>query len=358
MKYRKATLLNAESINTAGTKTLDLDFKSVMSRLQIKVNATNSSADPTAVHAKQVSKVQIVDGSKVLLELSGQQIEAKGFYDKAALPSYEREFRNGVENYLTLSILFGRRLWDSDLGFDPKQFSNPQLKITHNKALGGSLPTSGSLSVFADLFDEKVVTPRGFIRSTQHHSFTSASSSAYDYINLPKDMIIKRIMLQTYKADSWWENLVANIKIDEDSGGKVPIDLTGQQLVSLVHGNYGPFEELLVGQCSGIPAVTFYVTPTDSCYMMFSPILANASSYVGTDLERTGGYQTIINDDSRAWRAIVKGFLPHGCLPIDLGDPDDMDDWYDVTQKGKVQLIPYASGEVAFNTILEQLQKY
>jgi len=356
MNYRKATILASEDATTAAVKTIDITLTDIISRIQVKLNATNTDVPPTAVHAKQISKVELVDGSDVLWSLSGQEIEAKMFYDYKCGPSYEREFRNGVANYLVLDLLFGRHLFDKTLAFDPRKFKNPQLKITHNKALGGSTPNAATLEVYADVFDEKIITPIGFIRPTEFYSYTTPASAAFEYIDLPIDLIIKRIMLMTYKADAWWENLVTSVKISEDNDKKIPLDHDGGDLVSMIQTRYGHYQELLVDVCR--TSQTEYVTPTDSCYMHLSPIAGAASDFMFTSAERAGGYQTLISNTTLTFRALVSGYLPHGCLPLDFGDPMDIDDWYDVTKKGSVRLIPKAAGSVAFNVVLEQLRKY
>jgi hypothetical protein len=358
MKYRKAVVLKQEDATTAKTLTIDINLTEVISRFQIKFNSTNDGHDPTAVHATQISKVELVDGSDVLFSMTGKEIEAKMFYDYKCGPSYEREFRNDVDNYLLLDVLFGRYLYDPQLAFDPKRFHNPQLKITHNKALGGSSPDAATIEVFADVFDEKLVSPTGWIMSREYHSFTSAASAAYEYIDLPTDYIIKRIMLQTSKADSWWENLVSEVKISEDNDKRVPLHLDGADLVSLVMDMYGPYRELLACTMSGAGPVTFYITPTETAYFAIGTIGTDATTFVGPDAECVGGYQTLVSDGARGFKAQVAGYIPHGCVPIDFGNPMDMEDWYDVTAKGSVRLIPKASGEVAFNTILEQLRRY
>jgi len=356
MNYRKATLLASEDASTAKTKTLDITIKDIISRIQIKFNATNTDVVPTAVHAKQISKVELVDGSDVLFSLSGQEIEGRMFYDYGKSPSYEREFRNDVENYLVLDMLFGRYLYDKSLALDPTKFKNPQLKITHNKALGGSVPDAATLEIFADVFDEKSIVPIGFIRPTEFYAYTTPSSAAIEYINLPRDMIIKRAMLQIYKAGAWWENLVSNVKISEENDKKIPLDIAGGDLVSSIQTRYGHYQELLVDVCR--TSQTEYITPTDSAYFNPSPIAGAASDFMFTVAERAGGYQDLISNTTLTFRALVSGFLPHGCLPIDFGDQMDLDDWYDVRPKGSVQLQPKAAGAVTLNVILEQLRKY
>lgn len=357
MNYRKATLLASEDASTAKTKTLDITIKDIISRIQIKFNATNTDTIPTAVHAKQISKVELVDGSDVLFSLSGQEIEGKMFYDYGKSPSYEREFRNDVENYLVLDLLFGRYLYDKSLALDPMKFKNPQLKITHNKALGGSVPDAATLEIFADVFDEKSIVPVGFIRPTEFYSYTTPSSAAIEYINLPRDMIIKRAMLQIYKADSWWENLVSNVKISEENDKKIPLDIAGGDLVSSIQTRYGHYQELLVNYNRG-GAQTEYIAPTESANFQISALLVAAASWVATTKECAGGYQEVSGDTTHLFRALVSGYIPHGCLPIDFGDQMDLDDWYDVRPKGSVQLQPKAAGAVTLNVILEQLRKY
>jgi len=356
MNYRKATILASEDASTATTKTIDITLQDVISRIQIKFNATNTDTIPTAVHAKQISKVELVDGSDVLFSLSGQEIEAKMFYDGKVGPSYEREFRNDVENYLMLDINFGRKLYDKVLAFDPKKFKNPQLKITHNKALGGSAPDAATLEVYADVFDEKTISPFGWIMCKEFYKYTTPATAAFKYIDLPRDHIIKRIMLMTSKADSWWENLVSSITISEDNDKRKPIDHNGGDLVSMILSRYGHFQELLTDVCR--TTQTEYLTQTESANMQLSMIGGAAANFLATDAERTGGYQTLESNTTLTFRALVSGYLPHGCLPLDFGDPEDLEDWYDVTRKGSVQLIPKASGEVDFNVILEQLRKY
>jgi hypothetical protein len=358
MNYRKATILASQDASTAKTETIDIKLEDVISRIQVKFNGTNTDIVPTAVHAKQISKIELIDGSDVLWSLSGQEIEAKMFYDYKNGPSYEREFRNDVDNYLMLDLLFGRKLWDKSLAFDPKKFKNPQLKITHNKALGGSLPDAATLEVYADVFDEKSIQPFGWIMSKEFYTFTSPATAANKYIDLPRDHAIKRIMLMTYKADSWWENLVTSVTISEDNDKKKPIDHNGGDLVSMVQTQYGEYRELITDVIRGTGPQTMYLTQTESANVQFSPIGPAAANFLGTDAERTGGYQTIVANATITFRALATGYLPHGCLPIDFGDPEDLDDWYDVTRKGSVQLIPKVSGEVAFNVVLEQLRKY
>jgi len=356
--YRKTSVLAEESASTAATKTIDITLKKIISRLQIRFNSTNNGHDMTAVHATAISKVELVNGSDVLWSLNGKQIEAKMFYDNPIPPSYERETRNDVENYLTLDLMFGRRLFDPELALDPTHYPSLQLKITHNKALGGSAPDAATLAVFADIFDEKAVSPGGFLSPLDYHDFTSASSAAYEYINLPTDHPLRRIYLQTILADSWWENLISNLEIDAEGGTQSLLDLTGQELVSLIMTRYPYYRELIAATMSGTGPNTYYVTPHECSYWAIAIIGPSASTFCGPDAEYVGGYAKLVSDQAIGFKAEVKGYIPHGVVPLDFGDPNVIDDWWDVTRVGSPRIIPYAGGSAPVNVILEQLRRY
>ncbi|NVM24083.1 MAG: hypothetical protein HWN68_20180, partial [Desulfobacterales bacterium] len=192
-------------------------MEEVISRLQVKFNATNSTNDPTAHPAAQVSRIEIVDGSDILYSLSARQIEALMFYNTRKSRGRILEYRNDNENFMVLDMYMGRYLWDPILALDPRKFSNPQLKITHNKALGGGAPDAATLEVFADVFDEKPVTPIGFISAREYYAWTSPASAANEYVDLPNDYPIKRIGIETFKADYWWDNTVSEVELDEEN---------------------------------------------------------------------------------------------------------------------------------------------
>ena len=353
--YRKAIIYKETDATTAKTETVDIDLSEKISRLQIQFHSTNNGHTPTAVHAAAVSKVEIVDGSDVLYSLSGKQIEALMFYNGKKTP-YEREFRNDVENYMVLDVPFGRRLWDTVLALDPAKYRNPQIKVTHNKANGGSAPDAATLQICADVFDEKPVSPIGYLMAKEYYSFTSAASAANEYVDLPNDYPIRRILLQTIESGSWWENLLSEFELSEEEGKRKPIELTtGGELVELVMDKYGPVEELYVGTFPAVDQQTIYTMVSESVYALISPI---GSATVYTDAESAGGSQTLTPSAVTAYRTLLKGFIPHGVVPLDMGDLEDHNDWYDVTRKGKIKLRLKAAGSVAFNVVLEQLRKY
>lgn len=357
MNYRKTSILAQEDATTAGVKSVDINLSEVISRIQVKFNATNNGHTATDHPAKQVSKVEIVNGSDVLLSLSGQQLEALMFYEYGKGRNYEMEYRNDCENRMVLDVLFGRYLWDTLLALDPKKFKNPQIKVTHNKASGGSAPDAATLEIFADVFDEKVPSPIGYLMSKEFYSWTTPSSAANEYIDLPNDHPIRRILIEGYKATSFWDNIFSEIELDEENKKKLPWSLDAYDLMQLAITKYGQYVETLVGTTPAVAAgQKWYVTPTEVPAVMLSAI--GSSTAMGTDAELTGGYFTVQNTAVQAFRALISGTIPHGVIPLDCGELMDLNDWYDVTRKGSIRLRVKAGGSASAKISLQQLRKY
>ena len=356
MHYRKTTIYEQEDATTPKTETIDLDLSEIISRLSIKYNATNSQNDPTAHPAAQVSRVEIVDGSDVLYSLTARQIEALMFYNTGKSRGRILEYRNGNENFMVLNMMFGRYLWDPILALDPRKFKNPQLKVTHNLESGGSLPDASTMEVFADVFDEKPVSPIGFIMPKEYFSWTTVSAAANKYIDLPNDYPIKRIGIETFKAGAWWDNIVTEVELDEENKKRLPWSIDGYDLMMLIAAKYGNYFENLYCMLGSAAATMFYITPEEE--------VGVANMAEGTDQDVyhgsiTNGCQVEFQAaGATQFRAIVSGPYPHGFMPLDCGIQNDHDDWFDVTKKGKVKLRVKAGGAADIKIVLEQLRKY
>lgn len=353
--YRKATLLSRESAVTAATKTIDLDLEDIISRIQVRYEAINNGHTPTAHPAKCISKIEVVDGSDVLFSLSGMEIEALDFYNIRRSRPYEIDYRNDMFTEQVNNLNFGRKLYDPLLALDPKRFSNPQLKISHNRALGGSSPDDAYLTVIADLFDEKVPTPMGWLMAKEFYSYTP-TASAYLQIDLPDDHVLRKMLIQALYAPNTFTDNIDEIRIDENNLKKIPIDLNMFMYMCDLMGRYPLYEEI-IAVYSANGNKTVYITPGEYPATMTGKYSATAA-YVAA--ERGGGEQVITSTAVEMCRMLVKGYMPHGCLPVEFGDQDDPEDWYDITKIKDLNLrVHHASGVGGtINVILEQLRKY
>lgn len=358
MNYRKAVLLDAEDASTAAVKTLDLKGLDPISRLYIQLKALNNGSTPTAHPAKAITKIELIDGSDVLYSLSGIEQQALNFY-QTGHPT--PDLLNYVDNEYCAAMMqlnFGRWLWDEDFAFDPAKFKNPQLKVTHNKALGGSVPDAATLSVVCDMFDDRKINPMAYLMAKEHYSYTLVAS-AKETVELPTDYPLRMLIVQSLAAGKQPHEQYNKIKLSENNGKKIPLEDSISNLIKYILGEYDSFEERVRAMAT-TSAVTHYVAPTfnvghwgserdaDTGYLYFG------LSYGGTvDLKGSAAGQANFNS---------RGMCPHGALPIIFGDLWEAAMWYDVTKLAKLEaIITAGSGCTTSSTaqiITEQLKRY
>ena len=355
MNYRKATVYTETDASTAKTESIDLDLVDIISRLQVRFNITNASTSITDHPAKIASKVEIVDGSDVLWSLNGEEMEAMDYYDTWKSRSYELDYMGFWPCQLILNINFGRWLYDDMLAFDCSRFRNPQLKITHNKALGGSNPGSMNLQVLADVFDEKRVSPQGFLTSREFFSYTPVASS-YKTIDMPTDYILRKMLIQSkYSTNSFTDN-IDEIRLDENNLKKIPLDLNMFHYLGSIESTYPMYTEEV--HFSGAEFGGYlYVTPCEYPGVALGQH-GTPTAYITAN--QGGGKLTVTGAGSSEFRALVTGWLPHGCVPVEFGDCNDPADWYDIRAIKDLNLrLHHASGiGGTVKIITQQLRRY
>jgi len=356
--HRTTEILASESATTAATKTIDINISEMISRIVIEFKGTNNGATPTAHGAKMVSKIELVDGSDVLYSCSGIESQAVTYYGEGRLPFMINDYRNDVMNIQTFELNFGRWLWDTELALDPTKFKNLQLKITHNKALGGSSPDAGNLRVFADVFDEKKISPRGFLMTKEFYTYT-LTSSAHEFIDLPTDYPYRLLIVQSLSAGKQpWEQY-NKIKLSIDNDRKVPINnLSTSDLLKLWRPTE-PIVEEICGTGTG-SAVTHYTTFTFETYLTILGFdAATTTAYCN---QSYGGKADIAFDSAEHFQGHVVGLAPHGALALQLWDKDSISDYFQAQNYGSVRLDLTAGSSVGSSStcevVIQQLRTY
>ena len=358
MNYRRSEILAAESIATAGTKTIDINLADPISRLSLIVRLTGSGDVPTAHPAKSITKIEVIDGSKVVFSMKGIAAIALDWFDTFVEPLNSLTYLTGIQAWAVFNLNFGRWLFDPDLALDPKRFNNLQLKVTHNYAAGGCNPSAGTLRVMADVFDEKVPSLRGYLCSKEHYSVPD-SNSDINYVDLPTDQILRKLMIQAYANDKYPYNQVSSIKLSEDHDKRVVLDESVSDFLKLCPENAKLYHEFLYG--AGVSAGRdFYITPAYLSALVMNPVDA-ATGYCYNS--RTAGcLQNLSSSASGNFAGLVTGWCPLGAFVVPFGDQEDASDWYDVTRIGKLQLKitqgSSVSGSETIETITQQLIAY
>lgn len=360
MNYRYAKVLAEKALSTTGTETIDLNILDPISRLEIGWHPTLNDNAMLAALAVGISKIELVDGSDVLHSLNGRENQALCIYDRRVPTMNHGELIAGADLYATFGIDFGRYLWDPELAFDPKQFRNPQLKITHDSTLLSANTSTHLLEVFAHCFDEKAISPVGFLMSKEHKSYTLGAAAAYEYTDMPTDHPIRQMLIRAYLTQQSPKNIMDTIKLSEDNDKRIPIDCGLEAYIRRMKGQWEQVEEVAVDYAQPAGLQYKYVTPTDHMTSMAGfGIGAAPSTYLEAFI--LGGYVQWKNTGGLMTLGQVVGYLPHHCIQFPFGKQDDLDDWYDVTKVGSLRLALLSKAAGSGGTvgiILQQLRRY
>jgi len=338
MNYRISQILSTTTLTDDKTDSYNININDPISRITLSLRGTNADSVPDGHPAKGISKIELVDGSDVLYSLSGEEAQAVDFYDTGITPLNVVSYVSANIWTCLCNINFGRWLWDTDFALDPKRFKNLQLKVTHKVAdTAGSSTTSttSSLTIHAFCFDEKKISPRGFLMNKEIYAYTIGASGSYEYIDLPTDYPIRRMMVQALYVGYETHQIVNGIKISEDNDKRVLMDESTSYFLKLMAPEYGAWEEPLVADVTN-SAVAHY-TAVDYEYRLGHLGTVDSDENVQLNAYPLGGRLYIIGQTGSIEAVFtVSGFAPHGCIPIWCGDQDDPADWYDVRRVGSL----------------------
>ena len=358
MKYRQSQLLAATSIMTAGTKVLDVNVKDKISRITVVVRGTNSSWTPVGIPALIIKSLELVDGADVLFSMRGCYAQAVAFYGTKLQPfNYINYTDNGICN-ANVPIYFGRLLYDEELALDPAMFNNLQLKISHDYALGGATPDACTLEVWADLFDEKDISPVGFLTAQSIWSKTLVASTT-DYVDLPTDQVI-RLVLPAAKSDDEEPDInIDSVKITEEHDKRTLIDAGTLELLQMFEALYPQWIEYCEGRGSAGSNVEFFFSCCKDLQFACHPS-QDLDSYINFPWSGGGG-RNLMDSATSTVQVMASGRSPHGVIPIPMGKLMDLNDWWDVTGLGsaRVKLITGAGDTAAlYELLIQQLRRY
>ncbi|GAH45608.1 unnamed protein product [marine sediment metagenome] len=193
MNYRLAKILARKNYTEDAVEPIDINIADPISQMVVVYEVVGKGADDLLAHpAKCITKIELIDGSDVLYSLSGVEAQAVDFYHNKREPANRLDYYLNSECFQIFNINFGRFLYDPLLAFDPRKFTNPQMKITIDLNASETGVESGHLTVLAHTFDEKMITPSGFLMHKEIKSWNLAAD-AHEYTDLPTDSLTLRV---------------------------------------------------------------------------------------------------------------------------------------------------------------------
>lgn len=361
MKYRETTLLGRTDLGSAGTKTIDVNLLDPISRIDITFDVYLGSEKYTAQFGACIPKIELVDGSDVLFSMSGLECQALNIYNRKC-PTMLSPYQNSGNYQIgTFAIDFGRYLYDPELALDPAKFRNLQLKITHDETAFGMAAGTNYMEVLASVFDEKAISPVGFLMGKNHYSYTPGAADAFQYIELPTDHALRQLLIRGFLEKKDPTTVVDEARLSEDNDKRVVLDFNLVRYRKRMQGVWTPIVEFW-GEYAAIAAATYdrFFTPTSE---LTCALGASRTSFNAFSLEDTmrGGFMGWRGEDGVMFEGFVTGFLPNHCIQIPFGLAGELDSWYDVQNKGSVQLRLLSAADYSgavVSVILEQLRRY
>ena len=358
MRTRLYTLYPRKDHTSDTTVVIDLDVTDPISSIVIGLETTNAAATMTAHPLACLTKIEIVDGSDVLHSLDGYEADAKDWYDRGG--RFRNNYNyclNGGGNCRYLGLNFGRFPFDPLFAFDPKKFTNPQLRVSLDIDAGGSSTATLYLTVWANLFDEKVISPQGFFMTKEVKSY-SISSSVHEYTDLPLDYPYRNIYFRPFVAGTEPNQVVSNFKLVEDYGKRIPYDHGVQDIERCINAKYPLVEEHLYF-ADDTSNRYLYVSPTTIVAGFIIPWKASGPSGTHSFYDGDGGKAKIIASTAgENIQVYVRGAIPHCVYKIPVCDDQDPADFWNVSGLRNLKADITGANTATGYLFVEQVRSY
>lgn len=360
MRYRESLLLAPKDLGTSGTETLDIKVSQPISRIVIRFKTTKAAQGMNAPAPANIPKIEIVDGSTPLVSLTGYECQALNYYNKPGVSMEHGQHINASSEVDMYHLDFGRYLWDPLLAFLPTKFLNPQLKLTWNEALADTSVTTNECEVWAEIFDEKAISPIGFLQAIEEKSYTQGASGSYEETVLPTDKLIRQMLVRGY-LDGYepWYN-IAEVRLDENGLQRIPFEFTDMEYYyRRMKAVWPPIDIPFQGYMDA-GGRTFYVPATDYWATLLVLPNQNAGYALISGQSMKGGKASLVGTAGSNVQGKAFGYLPWHTYQFPMGLPNDIEDWYDPKGRSpRLRVRSYTGGASStVQVVLEKLHRY
>lgn len=357
-KYRFITLEAASDWGDSGTKTIDLDYKTPITQINIRGVFLAGTTTWANSPASNFTKIEIVDGSNVLWSATGKAAQGHWMESMGRDPPGYQHLRNAKSVGIDIPIMFGRFFGDRKYAFDPTKYKNPQLKITWNEDTHCTTTTSWSGSVKAILFDDNPPNPIGFLNLYEVEAYNPSASTRHD-VQIPTDQIVRTIYVQCRESQQSLSASMGNVKLTEDGDTKVVYNDTMSEIQRILNENRRVFHE---------DFRMHVATSGDTYFSAIGNIIGgvtgsyDSASASGFASHMGGSFKIRAENTSQYYTAHITGYNPQAMFKLDICEYDDDTSWYDPTRLGtwELQLTAGAQADTAltYRVYVERLTRY
>lgn len=345
-------LRDAKSLTRNDTFKVDLPNAGLLSGLYLHFSGGQQSG-----HGQSGGKWRLLDyltqlrvvgdGSEIIASYSPKIAHALAFFDQGDTPPTVWRNYASETQFEEVSMCFGRKLGDRELGLDLSKFNSVELEIT-NDATSTEFQDTLAVSIAMVLHHPAINPPtfQGHLRKESWREWTTVQD-AWEYLEIPTSHKLRRILLRclpdktTGLDDTIFHNQADDIKLAVQTGAMEVLRVGLDDLARLnaiqyglvlqsIQGQYWSADaahEIGVGYWTGMGAVA---GARDG---------AAAATNVTVNQGDTGGtprFETYEGDSPVPM--IVRGYAPHYCAVVYQSDPDDPMMYLDPAALATVQL--------------------
>lgn len=343
MTNRLATIQRALTLDNSGEKTFDLNLVEPITALYVEFRNTNGASTNKGTHiADDVDEVQVIDGSDVLFNMTGEELLAYQHYLGYKNPAHLFREWPGVGQQMGCWIPFGRFRNDPIYGLDPTRFRNLQMRIKWSYSAAATAWADGvaTFGLFADLMMGGAA-PSGYIMAKEIKSWTTAASGD-ERTELPSDYPYLGLLIQARKAATAPDSVLTNLKITVDTDRLILLNNDTTDILKFINNWYGPMT--YEHRFHALDGNTIYVVPKkeetvipvscdrdDTVYRY--AVLGVGEGVLSVD---TAGSAQTSNTNITA---LVSGYQPYGVLYWPFGRHMEPAEWLQVANFRRFELV-------------------
>ena len=346
---RHAVARDRQSVGDSSTFELELKGFQSISAVDIIIRATNGSTNnQTNKIYTDVDTIEVVDGSRVIYSLSGEQCRALNCYEMGHYPAVTfDEDADNVQQEL-FRVNFGRFVGDPLYWMDVSQFQNPTLRVTVSMTISATVSfvtDTTTITAIVHTWDERPPGRRGTFLTKEYKSFTSAASGN-DRGNLPRDFPYRMIVLRAFETLIEFHVDITQIKVTLDTDRLVPFDMRAEQLRDMNAELFGRFQiDQLLDRTNNDTFDCLLCYPRSVALNSLESLdvytvdVRTVEVYTLNGMEfSTVGTPTHPTDDTNIQLSTL-GYGPHFAFAIPFGDLQDPESWLDPSGFGSFEMV-------------------
>ncbi len=364
MLYRSFYIAKDEALGDSGTKVWPIDVQDPITQLWVEFRCANGAGGNkhNPMH-ECISAIELIDGGDVIWSLDGEQLLAKVCADLGHFPHQRFSALQGDPASLALPMQFGRFWGDKSRAFDPKRFTNPQLRVTWNLATNQAVGTGGyaasglTATVIAEVM-EGAPSPSGLIVAKEISTWTSAVGT--EYISLPTDQTYRGLLFRGHLVAYHPYGIISNVKLSANGGAYIPWDIGVEDLLYQLMLRQPRLDYRIADQLANGNTFYSFLNELEDVMMQAEDTADINVAYYNWEY---GSKTVVIYQNGSTYGPNVNigvhvhGYCPFGYLYVPFGDQNEPGDWFPAPSFKRLQFEATgatASGECALALVMDR----